>query len=51
MALGQEYLVDASQLPTSAFATSPPLPGLKCEVLLHHAEASVQRLFLSVSFI
>jgi hypothetical protein len=38
MALDQDYVVDATELPTSAFATRP-LSGLKCEVKLYHAEA------------
>jgi hypothetical protein len=42
MALDQDHVVDAAELPTSAFATKP-LSGLKCEVVLHHAIASLQR--------
>jgi hypothetical protein len=45
-ALGQDYVVDTAQLPTSAFATRQ-----RCEVLLHHAEASLQRLIVLVSFV
>jgi hypothetical protein len=33
-------VVDAAELPTSAFATRL-LSGLKCEVVLHHAEADI----------
>jgi hypothetical protein len=40
MALDQDYAVEAAELPTSAFATRP-LFWLKCEVMLHHAEASL----------
>jgi hypothetical protein len=42
MALHQDYVVDAAELPTSAFVTRP-LPGLKGEVMLHHAETSLQQ--------
>jgi hypothetical protein len=38
-------MVNAAELPTSAFATRP-LFVLKCEVMLHHAEASLQQFFL-----
>jgi hypothetical protein len=48
--LDQDYVVDAAELPTSAFATRP-LSGLKCEVMLHHAGASLQRLIVLVSFV
>jgi hypothetical protein len=41
MALDQESVVDAAALPTSAFATRP-LSRLECDVMLHHAEASLQ---------
>jgi hypothetical protein len=41
-------VVDAAELPTSALASSPQL-GLKSEVMLHHAEASLQRLIVLVS--
>jgi hypothetical protein len=40
MALDHDYVVHAAELPTSAFATRP-LSGLKCEVMLHHAEPSL----------
>jgi hypothetical protein len=50
MALYQDYVMDAAELPISAFATSP-LSGLKCEVMLHHAGASLQRLIVLLSFI
>lgn len=48
MALDQDCVVDAAELPTSAFATKP-LSGLKCELMLHHAEASLQQLIILVS--
>jgi hypothetical protein len=48
MTLDRNYVVDAAELPTSAFATRL-LSRLKCEVTLHHAEASLQR--LNVSFV
>jgi hypothetical protein len=38
----QLYVVDNAELSTSAFATRV-LSGLKCEVMHHHAEASLQR--------
>jgi hypothetical protein len=45
-----DYVVDAAELPTSAF--SPRLlSGLKCEVVLHHAETSLQQLIILISFI
>jgi hypothetical protein len=50
MAVDHDYMVDVAELPTSAFATRL-LSGLKCEVMLHHAEASLQRLIIMVSFI
>jgi hypothetical protein len=50
MTLDQDYVADAAQLPTSAFATRP-LSGLKCEVMLHHSEASLQQLIVLVSFV
>jgi hypothetical protein len=40
MALQQDNVVDASETHTSALATRS-LSGLKCEVVLHHAEASL----------
>jgi hypothetical protein len=43
MALGQDYVVDAAELPTSAFTTRS-LSGLKCE-------ASLQQLTALISFI
>jgi hypothetical protein len=49
MVLDQDYVVDTAELPTSAFATRP-LSGLRCEIMLHHTEASLQQLNL-VSFI
>jgi hypothetical protein len=50
MVLDQDYVVDAAELPTFAFTTRP-LSGLKSEVMLHYAEASLQRLIILVSFI
>jgi hypothetical protein len=50
MALHQDYVVDAAELPTSAYATGP-LSGIKREVPPHHAEASFPRLILLVSFV
>jgi hypothetical protein len=50
MAVDQDYVVDAAELPASAFATRL-LSGLKCEVMLHHAEASLQRLIVLVFFV
>jgi hypothetical protein len=50
MALDQDYVVDAAELPTSAYAIRP-LSGLKCEVVLHHADASLQWLSVLVSFV
>jgi hypothetical protein len=47
MALDRDYVMGAAELPTSAFATSP-LSELKCEVMLHHAGASLQRLIVLV---
>jgi hypothetical protein len=44
MVLYQDYVGDAAGLPTSA-------SGLKCEVILHHAEASLQQLIILISFI
>jgi hypothetical protein len=41
MTLDQDYVEDAAELPTSAFA-SRPLSGLKCQIVFHHAEASIQ---------
>jgi hypothetical protein len=41
MALDQDYVVDAAEIPTSAHTTRL-LSGLKCEVMLHDAEASLQ---------
>jgi hypothetical protein len=49
MALDQDCVVDAAEHLTSAFATRP-LPALKCEVVLHHADASFQWLTVLVSF-
>jgi hypothetical protein len=48
MALDQDYMVDAAELPTFAFATRL-LPRLNCEV--HHAEASLQQSVFLVSFV
>jgi hypothetical protein len=48
MTLYQNYIVDAAELPTSTFTTGP-LSELKCEVMLHHAEASLQWLIILVS--
>jgi hypothetical protein len=50
MALNQDFVVDAAELPTSTFATRP-LPGLKCEVTPHDAEVSLQWLIILISFI
>jgi hypothetical protein len=50
MALHQGYAVDAAELTTSAYATRP-LSGLKCEVLLNHVDASLQRLSVLVTFV
>jgi hypothetical protein len=50
MALVQDYVVDAAEVATSAFATRL-LSGLKCEVMFHHAEDSFQRLIFLVSFV
>jgi hypothetical protein len=50
MVLDQDYVVDAAVLPTSTFATRQ-LSGLKCEVMLHHVEASLQHLIILVSFV
>jgi hypothetical protein len=49
MALDQDYVVDAAELPTSAFSTRP-LSGLKCEVVLHHAEAGLFHLMALHNF-
>jgi hypothetical protein len=46
----QDYVVNAAELPTSAFVTRL-LSGIKCEVVLHHAEASIQWLIVLVSFV
>jgi hypothetical protein len=40
MALGQDYGVDAAELPTSAL-TARPLSRLKCEIVFHHAVTSL----------
>jgi hypothetical protein len=50
MALDQDYVVDSAQLSISAFATKL-LSGLKCEVMVHHAEASLQWLIVLVAFL
>jgi hypothetical protein len=50
VALDQDYVVDAAGLPTYTFAARP-LSGLKCEVVLHHAETSFQLLIVQVSFV
>jgi hypothetical protein len=50
MILDQDHVVDAAELPTSAFAFRQ-LSGLKCEVVLHHAEASLQRLIVLIFFV
>lgn len=49
MALDQDYEVDAAGLPTSALAARV-LSGLKSEVMLLHAEASLQLLIFQVPF-
>jgi hypothetical protein len=46
MALDQDCVMDAAELTTSAFATRP-LSELKCEVVLHYAEASLVLLGLN----
>jgi hypothetical protein len=43
MAQDQDYVVGATELPTSAFATWL-LSGMKGVVMLHHTEASLQQL-------
>jgi hypothetical protein len=48
--LDQDYVVDAAELLTSTYATRP-LSGLKFEVMLHCAEASLQWLIILVSFV
>jgi hypothetical protein len=40
MALDRDYVVDAAELLASSFATRL-LSGLKCEVMIHHAEATL----------
>jgi hypothetical protein len=50
MVLDQDCVVDAAGLPTSTFATRV-LSGLKSEVVLHHAQASLQLLIVLISFI
>jgi hypothetical protein len=45
--LDQDYVVDAAKL---IFVTRL-LSGLKCEVMLHHAKASLQWFIILVSFI
>jgi hypothetical protein len=50
MALDWDYVVDAPELPISAFVTRL-LSKLKCEVMLHHAEVSLQWSFVLVSFV
>jgi hypothetical protein len=50
MVLDQVYVVDAAELPTSEFATRP-LSRLKCDFVLHQAEASLQLLIVLVSFV
>jgi hypothetical protein len=49
MALDQGYVVDAAVLPTSACATRPL--WAKCDVMLRHADASLQQLSVLVSFV
>lgn len=52
MALEQGCVVDAAELPTSALANQAgPLSGLKWEAMLRHAQASLERLIILVSFI
>jgi hypothetical protein len=48
--LEQDYVVDVAELPISAFATRP-MSGLKCDVVLHHAEASLWWLIILISFV
>jgi hypothetical protein len=43
-------VIDNAELPTSAFATRL-LSGLMYEIMFHHAEASLQRLIVLVSFV
>jgi hypothetical protein len=50
VALDRDYVVDAAELLTSAFVARL-LSRLKCEVMLHHAEASLQLLIILVSFV
>jgi hypothetical protein len=45
-----DNVVDAVELPTLGFATRP-LSGLKCEIVLHRAEASLYRFTVLVSLI
>jgi hypothetical protein len=50
MAVYLDHVVDGAELPTCAFATRL-LSGLKCEVMLHHAEVSLQLFIILVSFV
>jgi hypothetical protein len=50
MALDQDCVVDAAEVPTYAFATRL-LSGMRCGVVPHHAEASLQQLIILVSFV
>jgi hypothetical protein len=50
MVMDHDYEADAAELPTSAF-TARPLSGLKCEVVFHHREASLQCLIILISFV
>jgi hypothetical protein len=50
MAPDQEYVVEAAEFPTSASATRP-LSWPKCEVLLRHAEPSIHRSIVLISFV
>jgi hypothetical protein len=50
MALDQDHVVDAAEIPAFPFVTRL-LSGLVCQVMLHHAEASLQHLIILVSFI
>jgi hypothetical protein len=48
--LDHDYVVDAGELLASISATRLRY-GLKCEVMLHQAEASLQKVIILVSFI
>jgi hypothetical protein len=48
--LDKDYVVDAAGLLTLIFATRL-LSGMKCEVMFHHAKASLQWFIIVVSFV